>query len=102
MAGSTGSIVLNTPTLAVSGLKPTAKLFTFINLQMKTYFFQKQLNEPQRDSIVLTLRKAGFSASRETKTMRTNASPLSISICYGTCPVDLVCDFLDKRSDYTR
>lgn len=41
---------------------------------MKTFTFTKITTETQRDQLVLTLRKAGYSASRETNTITMNAS----------------------------
>jgi len=50
---------------------------------MKTMKFAKQTTEIQRDAIVISLRKAGYFASRETDTLRTDASRLAIGMVWG-------------------
>ena len=52
-----------------------------------TYTFSKHTTEAQRDSAVLSLRKAGFTASREVDTLRTNASTADIALTYGNALV---------------
>jgi tRNA G26 N,N-dimethylase Trm1 len=54
---------------------------------MQTFTFSKTTTEAQRDSVVLSLRKAGFSASRETHTFRTDASITAIGLTYGDTTV---------------
>jgi len=50
---------------------------------MQTFKFNKNLVEVQKDSVVLTLRKDGFVASRETETLRTNATQSQIALSCG-------------------
>ena len=50
---------------------------------MKTMQFRNELSETQRDALVLTLRKAGYSASRESDTITTNASITEIALVWG-------------------
>jgi hypothetical protein len=57
------------------------------NDKMREYLFTPYTSEAQRDSVTLTLRKAGFTASRETCTLRTNASLAAIGLAYGTTSV---------------
>lgn len=50
---------------------------------MKTYDFDKNTPEIQRDAITLGLRRDGFIASRETDTLRTDAKPVEIALSCG-------------------
>lgn len=50
---------------------------------MHLYQFRDTAPEVQRDSLTLTLRKDGFKASRETDTLRTNATLAQIALSYG-------------------
>ena len=54
---------------------------------MNTYTFSTHTTEVQRDSVVLSLRKAGFTSSREVDTLRTNASIADIALTYGNALV---------------
>ena len=53
------------------------------NKNMKTYTFHSSVPEAMRDSITLTLRKDGFQASRETDTLRTDATQAQIALSSG-------------------
>lgn len=50
---------------------------------MQNYNFHSAAPEAMRDSLVLTLRKDGFSATRETDTLRTNATQAQIALSFG-------------------
>ena len=54
---------------------------------MKTFTFAKKTTEKQRDQLVLTLCKVGYSASREINTLTTNASLIVIGLSYGTTSI---------------
>lgn len=49
----------------------------------EVYTFSSHTTEHQRDCIVLSLRKAGHSASRESDTLRTNASRTELALAWG-------------------
>lgn len=51
---------------------------------MKTYYFKKSFTEIQRDSLTLSLRKAGYSAYAETDSVSTNASRVEIALIWGS------------------
>lgn len=50
---------------------------------MNTYTFHKSATEAQRDGAVLSLRKDGFSASREAETLRTDANGGNVALATG-------------------
>lgn len=50
---------------------------------MNVFYFSEHVGQIQRDGIVLALRKAGFSASREVNTLRTNATRAQIALAWG-------------------
>ena len=54
---------------------------------MKTYTFNTEATEIQRDSLILSLRKAGYVAYRETNTFATDASITGIGLVYGTTTI---------------
>ena len=51
---------------------------------MNTYTYASTATEAQRDYAVLALRADGYSASRETDTIRTNASRSEYAMSTGT------------------
>lgn len=54
---------------------------------MRTYQFAATAPEGQRDAVVLSLRKGGYKACRETDTLFTTATLTGIGLCYGTTSV---------------
>jgi hypothetical protein len=50
---------------------------------MNNFEFHPATTEGQRDSAVLTLRKDGFTASRETNTLRTDATRAQVAFSVG-------------------
>lgn len=50
---------------------------------MKTYLFDRNATDAQRDGVVIGLRRDGFSASREMGTLRTNATLAQIALSCG-------------------
>lgn len=54
---------------------------------MHHYTFDNHVNENTQDCIVLALRRAGYTAYAEAKTLVTNASLLVIALIVGTSTV---------------
>lgn len=51
---------------------------------MFSYLFANGLSETKRDHLVIALRNAGFSASRETETLKTNATGNGVNLVFGS------------------
>ena len=54
---------------------------------MKHYTFNSHTPDSMRDSVVISLRKDGYVAYRETNTLVTNATLLGIALSCGTSTV---------------